>query len=124
MTRVQLEMNIGEIILVMSDGIPGAIIVMANCIAKSDSIDPQNMLGGLGIILDLDTLKIYGSDIWILYSRYCWEDLTKFMAVLRAWQLGFLTDQQVRDGDFNSEEMLVQVQARLVDFGRQTASRT
>lgn len=80
----------------MSEGNFGAMDALMGLL-KSDHIDPDNMMGGLGVVLFLDTLGIYGTDIYVLYSDICSKDLPKMMAVLRAVQLGLFPRVILKD---------------------------
>lgn len=94
--RINLDDNMMSIVSKMSDGNPGAMNVIME-ILKPNNIDPDNALGGVGVILSLDSLGIYGSDIYILSNDICDRDLVKTLAVLRAWQLGFLNGDTLKD---------------------------
>lgn len=54
-------------------------------------------MGGLGKILALDTLEIYGTNIYVLWNDICDRNTSKMIAVLRANQLGFISDQILKD---------------------------
>jgi len=58
----------------------------------TEQIDPQQVFKGLGPILFLDTLKIYGPRIWMLYKDACKENLIHVLGMLRAVQLGLVDD--------------------------------
>jgi len=79
----------------MSEGNPGALTVCMNIIKNGEQIDPDNLMGGLGVILSLDTLGLYGSKIWMLFKDVCGSNLPKMIAVLRGWQLGFLSAAKI-----------------------------
>ena len=85
--RICIEDNTISAIMKLAEGNPGALNVCMNIIESGPEIDP---IGGLGPLLSMDTLGIYGSRIWMLYKDVCGEDLPKTLAILRAWQLGFL----------------------------------
>jgi hypothetical protein len=89
-TKIKLEMSMMDILMVMSDGNPGAATVLMQLLKDGSKIDPQDIFGGLGTIMALDTHGIYGPRIWMLYKDVCKEDLTSLIAVLRADQLGQL----------------------------------
>jgi len=114
MCRIQLEDSAIDMVTKMSDGNPGAITAMMEIIAKHDSIDPQAAMGGIGAILILDTWKIYGSDIYILFNDKCNRDVRKMLVLLRAVQLGHLSEtklrqmasDQMREVDLTEQEWL------------------
>jgi hypothetical protein len=94
--KIDLQDSILDVITKMSEGNPGAVTVCLNIIKNGEAIDPDNALGGLGIILSLDTLGLYGPNIWMLFKDVCESDLAQMLAVLRGWQLGMISDIQVR----------------------------
>lgn len=82
----------------MSDGNPGAANVLIEMLKpESAEIDPDHFMGGLGKILSLDTLGIYGTDIYILHNDICDRNMIKMFAVLRAHQLGFIDGGLLKD---------------------------
>jgi hypothetical protein len=87
--------TIQDIVVKMSEGNPGAISVMVQLIESSPIVDPQALMGGLGSLLSLDTLNIYGSRIWMLYKDVCGQDIAKTIGLLRAWQLGIVTQSNL-----------------------------
>lgn len=92
--KIRLDMTLPEAIMAMSDGNPGALSVMIGIIKE------EHKMVGLSpfvAILLLDTYGIYGSSIWILYKDICGSDLSKFVGVLRATQMGFLSAVQLRN---------------------------
>lgn len=88
MTRITLEMSAQDTLVAMAEGSPGAISVMIKMIESAPRIDPDNVLGGMGPVLFLDTLGIYGSRIWMLHKDVCGESVEDTLAVLRAVQMG------------------------------------
>lgn len=121
-TKIQLTDSVQDVMFKMSEGNPGALTVCLQMLKDGEQIDPDNAMGGLGTILSLDTLGLYGSKIWMLYKDVCGQDLSKMLAVLRGWQLGFLSDIQVRNAvenygeGINLEEICAKVCERLPRF--------
>lgn len=119
-----------DVMIKMSDGHPGALNALLE-ILKSDSIDPDAALGGLGTILLLDSFGIYGSDIYILHCDICNRDLPKTLAVLRAVQLGFFDRETLRDACHRQDrsgkslipvdDLYAKVKERLPNFDAQPA---
>lgn len=89
-SRIQLHMNMQDVLWEMSEGNPGAITVMMRLLQDVPLIDPDDVFAGLGVLMSLDTNRIYGPRIWMLYKDVCGEDLVKMVASLRAVQLGFI----------------------------------
>ena len=130
-TRIGLYDDTKTILTKMCEGNPGALTVMIEIIKQNTTIDPDDAMAGFGPLLRLDSAGIYGPGIWVLYKDTCGQDLTKMLAVLRAWQLGFITDEQLaaasnRNGarrytensaGLDVDSILVKVKAELPDFG-------
>lgn len=125
--RIRLEMTMSELIYAMSEGNPGAVTALAEMIAKGPSIDPQAFMGGLSSVLTLDSLGIYGSRVYMLWSDVCGRDVVKTIAVLRAYQLGQLagaTQQAIehaienRGVGLDTQAVLAAVMERLPQFNR------
>lgn len=94
--RITLADNQMSIVMKMSEGNPGAMNVLMNMM-QDHGIDPDSALGGIGSILTLDTIGIYGSDIYVLNKDICDQDLPKMLAVLRATQLGMFDREVLKD---------------------------
>lgn len=84
-----------DIVCLLSDGNPGAVRVMAEIARSITTIDPDDCLGAFGPLLQLDTIGIYGSDIWILFKDLCGESIVNTIGILRAEQLGLVSDRTV-----------------------------
>ncbi len=95
MSRIQLHDTTMTIITKMADGNPGAMAALCEMLKHGKEIDPQGMMGGLGAILGLDTLGVYGSDIYILWSDQCRKDTRELLMLLRANQLGFVSSDKI-----------------------------
>ncbi len=88
--RINIDMSITDAVLALCDGNPGGLTVCADLLKSAERINPDGGLGGLGILLLLDSLNIYGSRIWGLYKDVAKQNLGKTVALLLAWQLGHL----------------------------------
>jgi hypothetical protein len=126
--RIQLTDTTMDILIKMSDGNPGALTVLMRTMNEGPAIDPQSMLGAISVILSLDTHDIYGSEIWLLYKDVCGQDLTMMLALLRAVQLGFLPETELKHAitryqmaDDRKADLLAKVKERLPLFGQQVA---
>ena len=73
-------------------------------------------------VLNMDTLEIYGSEIWMLYKDVCKENIVHTIAMLRAFQLGIVGKVSLKTAINNYGEgidldkILVSVTERLPDF--------
>lgn len=128
--RIKLEDTTLDILTKMSEGNPGALNVMMMLLKEAPAIDPDDFMGGLGVILSLDTHDIYGSHIWILYKDISGCDLITMCALLRAVQLGYLAETELASAISNNkmepariQEMVQKVKDRLPKFGRVETSQ-
>lgn len=112
MSRIELADTGMDVLIKMSDGNPGAITAMMVMLKEAGEIDPDNILGGLGSVMLLDTWEIYGSSIYVLYNDKCDRDLRKMLVLMRATQLGKfphtrlqeLANDQTRSINLSDEE--------------------
>ena len=95
-SRIELTDSAIDIVSKMSDGNPGAIHAMMEILKESPTIDPQGFMGGFGSLLGLDTHRIYGTDIYVLFNDKCDRDVRKMCILLRAVQLGFRSEHWLR----------------------------
>lgn len=68
MSRIKLYDSIESTIMKMSEGNPGAITILLKMLKTPEAFEPAHPLME---ILSLDTLGIYGSDIWDLGEYVC-----------------------------------------------------
>ena len=97
MTKLELKDNFIDIIYKMSEGNPGALTALIEVFREAPKIDPEDIMGGLGPILQLDTHGIYGSDIYILWNDKCDRDVRKLLLLLRHTQLGFSPENELKE---------------------------
>lgn len=126
-SRITLQMTGRDIVIAMCDGNPGSLNVLMSLLLRGEAIDPDGVMGGLGLILLLDTFRIYGSRIWMLYKDVCREDLTATVAMLRACQLGMVSQADLsnaidnRGAGVDVKALVEKVRTRLPRFGREEA---
>lgn len=106
----------------LSGGNPGAINVLTALFESAPVIDPDAMLGGMAPIFGIDSLHIHGSDIWVLFKDCCGQSFLNLQTVLRANQLGFISEHEIRQAIANEApldcaKLLTQVRERLPRFG-------
>lgn len=126
--RITRADDLRSIAVKLAEGNPGALNVIVKLITETEKIDPDAVMGPYTYLLSLDSHGIYGPGIWVLYKDTCGQDIIKTMAVLRACQIGFITDAQLaivsnRDGSrgqttINVDDVLSKVQERLPAFGK------
>lgn len=119
--RLGLHMSTLDIIVAMSEGLHGATRVCAEILRDAEQIDPDNLMGGVGQLLWLDTLDIYGSKIWRFYKDLCGHDLRKMLGLMRACQLGLIRQRDLHaaienPGTLDITSLLAQVKERLPAF--------
>jgi len=127
MSRIKLKDSITDIVYKMSDGNPGAVTAIMEMLQPTaQAIDPDSALGPIGKLMQLDTMEIYGVDIYILWNDVCGRDMIKFFTILRAYQLGLINPEVIKeiasDQDrqklhyINVEELHSLVKKELPDF--------
>ncbi|MCV9934521.1 hypothetical protein OIU80_19750 [Flavobacterium sp. LS1R47] len=128
--RIKLNDSTMGVVAKMSDNNFGAIDVLMMLLQKeTDNIDPDNFMGGLGVILYLDTLGIYGTDIYVLYNDICDRNLVEMLSTIRATQLGMFPSNILVDAcgrqDYSGkklipvDELYLKVKERLPRFNEQ-----
>lgn len=123
--RIKLTDSAMDMLTKMSGGNPGALSVLMKSMEAAPKIDPDSALGPFGPMLQLDTLDIYDSEIWILYKDVCCTDLTLMLALLRAVQLGIMPEMELRGAIHQPQEftsirgvqLIAAVKEQLPDFG-------
>jgi hypothetical protein len=99
MSRItSLSMSLLDMITLLSDGNPGALSAMVELATTAEQTDPDSALGAMGPIMFLDTLGIYGSDIWVLFNDICGRSPVKMQALLRAVQMGIANESEIKSG--------------------------
>ena len=96
MTRIEGQDTVQDMVIKLSEGNPGALRVCMETIQKGGSIDPDGAMGGVGLLLLFDSLSLYGSKIWCMYKDVCSENLVNTVAMLRAWQLGYVSEEKLK----------------------------
>ena len=96
MSRIKLTDTTLDVVTKMSDGNPGAINTMMLILKEAKNIDPQAFMDGLSVLLSLDDMGIYGTEIYILSNDQCNRDIRKLLMLLRATQLGFISRERIK----------------------------
>lgn len=126
MSRIQLTDTTMDAMCKMAEGNLGAITVMVQLVKRGKEIDPQGFLGGWGAILSLDTHGIYGPEIWMFYKDVCGEDIRIMIGLLRAIQLGFISESLVKSAIQNYgtgidiPKLMAQVEEGLSEFAKES----
>jgi len=124
--KIQLNDTVMDMMVKMSEGNPGALTTCMELIKTKNRVDPDAFMGGIGNILDLDRMGIYGTDIYVLWSDICDRNIAKMITILRASQLGFISDKIIADashyqdysgkGMIDVEDLYKKVKERLPNF--------
>lgn len=108
MSRIKLQDNAITAMMKMADGNPGAATALMETIQSKADVD--SAFGGFGSILNLDSLEIYGTDIYVLWSDICKKNTVHMIAVLRATQLGLFSRNVLKDAcsrqDYSGASMI------------------
>lgn len=94
--KLELTDTLQDVCVKMSEGNPGALSVLVTLTKHGGKID--TIVGDDGIliaVMHLDTLGVYGSNLWVLWKDVCQQNLGNLLVVIRGFQLGFLTRDQV-----------------------------
>ncbi len=97
MLRLDQSDTLETAILKLSGGVGGAIEVLAEVVKQGAAIHPELESSGIGHLLLLDELGIYGTDIYILYRDKCGSDIRQLLLLLRAAQLGKYPKSKLRE---------------------------
>lgn len=88
MEKINLDMSFMEMIMVMGEGNPGAITVLANMMKDDPIMGPLR-------ILHLDHYEIRGSKLWMLYKDCCGQDLEKMYRTLDFLRGGAYSQEEI-----------------------------
>jgi len=91
MNKIELTDSTTDIIMKMSEGVIGAVVCITRVLKEGVLIDPDSGFGPFGSLLGADSLGIYGSNLYILWNDLCKQDPKLFIALFRAYQLGFIS---------------------------------
>lgn len=92
MSKIKLNDSMMDVMMKMSEGNPGALTFLMEMMRK------QNWYGGADsftAILSFDTIGLYGSELYMLWNDCCNRDLTQVELVLRNWQMGELSVDEI-----------------------------
>jgi len=74
--EISLNSTLTDLMVLMSEGNPGAVTVMVAMIKEDPSL-------GMIHIISLDDMNIRGTQIWIGYKDYCDKDIKKFIEAIK-----------------------------------------
>ncbi len=88
--RITMDMSGFDAMVALCEGNPGAASALARAARAGGDAT-------IVLFLALDDLGIYGSRIWQLYKDVCGQRVLYFGAVVRATQLGFITEDELNE---------------------------
>lgn len=113
MTKLKLNDTLLTGIIKLSDGNPGAAVALCDICKVAEEIDTflsKPKLSGMPYLLLIDSLNIYGTDIYVLYSDICEKNAAKTMAVLRATRLNILEISKLKEAcsrqDYSGKDLI------------------
>lgn len=90
--KIELKDTMIDIVVKMSEGNIGAVTCLMEMIEKKDwYYNTPSLL----MIMNFDSLGLYGSKIYMLWNDCCDRDLVKLELVLRNWQMGKLSESEI-----------------------------
>lgn len=88
--------------IMLAEGNPGAINVIANLCKHYESLDPYNVFKEMAPLVFFAEQDITGPAIWMLYKDVCKEDLKNVVIVMRAYQMGLLSAEELKERVHNT----------------------
>jgi hypothetical protein len=76
----------------IAEGNIGAAVCIMDLMKHSEEIDPLSYLKVIGPVMLLDSLGIYGPNVWVIFKT-SEQNHARMLAVLRATQLGMLSSE-------------------------------
>jgi hypothetical protein len=93
--RINLTDSVPEAVAKIVEGNIGAAVCVIDLMKYTEEIDPLNDLKVIGPMMLLDSLGIYGPNIWVIFKDVCGQNHARMIAVLRATQLGILPREEL-----------------------------
>lgn len=86
-----INMTTRDAVMKMSGGNPGAVRVLVSLLEND-----WHGVPGFFLMLNLDSMNVYGPEIWVLFKDCCGQDMERMEQVLRNWQWGNLTQSTIQ----------------------------
>lgn len=83
-----------DIVIKMANGNPGAMTCLMDMLKYTSE---GSQMPGLFLILNLDTLGLYGEKIYMLWNDCCDRDMAQMELVLRNWHMGHLAAYEIME---------------------------
>lgn len=95
MSKLQLTDSTMEILDKMSEGNPGALSILTTLLFKETAEELVDSV--MHIILPLDTLGVYGSKLYMLWTDACDKNTDKVKKVIELWRIGKITKEEIHE---------------------------
>ena len=111
-SRINVEKDNALIaILKMSKGNIGAAEALIHLVSpEGESIGSEALFTPWDMLLLIDKLRIFDTDLYVLYKDICEKDLASFMAVIISTQIGILEADVLKDAcsrqDYSGRELV------------------
>lgn len=119
MSRITMIDDAKSALIKICEGNPGAI--NACCCIIKEGIKVFPYVDGWTYILALDTLEIYGTDIYVLWSDICQRDTQKMIAALKVANMDASKANVLKDAchrqDYSGRKLLQEddIYKRIID---------
>lgn len=85
-----LNMTVPRCARLLSGNYQNSYEVCLDLLKQGPKVDPDDIFEGFSNLLQLDTLNIWDEQIYALFADVCKSNVSKVIALLRAYQLGQL----------------------------------
>lgn len=93
MSKLNFNETFSDVLLKLSEGNPGAMTTLFEIMkAKND-----DEIKYLDTFLVIDTMELYGSNLYMLWNDCCNRDINKVLEVIDGYQLGKITDIDINE---------------------------
>jgi hypothetical protein len=103
----------------IAEGNIRAAVCIMDLMKHSEEIDPLSYLKVIGPVMLLDSLGIYGPNVWVIFKDVCEQNHARMLAVLRATQLGMLSSEalEVSNRQYRNEGKVKNRRCRIIFQG-------
>lgn len=114
------QQNIFQMIHTLTGGNIGSSRVLTKAIAQTESVDPDNMLGAYGLLINVDMAGIHDHKAWTLYQNMGHSTLG-FITAIRANQLGIIETKELHEvaagrAKLDMKELTLKIQEKFPRF--------
>jgi hypothetical protein len=81
--RINWTDSVPDAVAKIAEGNIGAAVCIMDLMKHSEEIDPLSYLKVIGPVMLLDSLGIYGPNVWVIFKDVCEQNHARMLAVLR-----------------------------------------